>query len=128
MAERTGLSKSTIGRIWKAFGLKPHRTEGVDKQRLGETGHADQERMAAREDRDQRARDHLVLAVNDGCGGAMRLLHALGRGLDTGNDVVVRLRQCCHWKTIAHFGVRESARESRWNNRGTIQSAAPTVK
>ncbi len=28
MAERTGLSKSTIGRIWKAFELKPHRAEG----------------------------------------------------------------------------------------------------
>ena len=27
MAERTGLSKSTIGRIWRAFELKPHRTE-----------------------------------------------------------------------------------------------------
>uniref|UniRef100_UPI0038992E61 IS630 family transposase n=1 Tax=Actinomadura formosensis TaxID=60706 RepID=UPI0038992E61 len=26
MAERTGLSKSTIGRIWRDFGLKPHRT------------------------------------------------------------------------------------------------------
>ena len=28
MAERTGLSKSTIGRIWKAFDLKPHRADG----------------------------------------------------------------------------------------------------
>ena len=28
MAERTGLSKSTIGRIWKAFELKPHRADG----------------------------------------------------------------------------------------------------
>ena len=28
MAERTGLSKSTIGRIWRDFGLKPHRTDG----------------------------------------------------------------------------------------------------
>jgi transposase len=28
MAERTGLSKSTIGRVWKAFGLKPHRADG----------------------------------------------------------------------------------------------------
>ena len=28
MAERTGLSKSTIGRIRKAFGLEPHRTDG----------------------------------------------------------------------------------------------------
>ena len=28
MAERSGLSKSTIGRIWKGFGVKPHRTDG----------------------------------------------------------------------------------------------------
>jgi len=28
MAERSGLSKSSIGRIWKAFELKPHRTVG----------------------------------------------------------------------------------------------------
>jgi len=28
MAERTGLSRSTIGRIWKSFELKPHRADG----------------------------------------------------------------------------------------------------
>ena len=28
MADRSGLSKSTIGRIWKAFELKPHRQNG----------------------------------------------------------------------------------------------------
>jgi transposase len=28
MAEKSGLSKSTVGRIWKAFGLQPHREEG----------------------------------------------------------------------------------------------------
>jgi len=28
MAERTGLSKSTIGRIWKTFEFKPHRADG----------------------------------------------------------------------------------------------------
>ena len=28
MAERTGLSKSTIGRIWRSFELKPHREDG----------------------------------------------------------------------------------------------------
>lgn len=28
MAERTGPSKSTIGSIWKTFGLNPHRTDG----------------------------------------------------------------------------------------------------
>ncbi len=27
MAQRSGLSKSTIGRIWRAFDLKPHRTD-----------------------------------------------------------------------------------------------------
>jgi len=27
MAERSGLSKSTIGRIWRDFGLKPHRAD-----------------------------------------------------------------------------------------------------
>jgi transposase len=27
MADRSGLSKSTIGRIWRDFGLKPHRAE-----------------------------------------------------------------------------------------------------
>jgi len=27
MAKDSGLSKSTVGRIWKAFGLKPHQTD-----------------------------------------------------------------------------------------------------
>ena len=30
MAERTGLSKSTIGRIWRTFELKPHRANGFN--------------------------------------------------------------------------------------------------
>jgi len=29
MAKRSGLSKTTIGRIWKAFELKPHRVDGL---------------------------------------------------------------------------------------------------
>ena len=28
MAQRSGLSKSTVGRIWKAFNIKPHREDG----------------------------------------------------------------------------------------------------
>ena len=28
MAKRSGLSQSTISRIWRAFGLQPHRVEG----------------------------------------------------------------------------------------------------
>jgi hypothetical protein len=27
MAAATGLSQSTVSRIWRAFGLQPHRTE-----------------------------------------------------------------------------------------------------
>src|SRR5436190_7907158 len=27
MAQRSGLSRSTIGRIWRDFGLKPHRVD-----------------------------------------------------------------------------------------------------
>lgn len=30
MAEKSGLSASTIGRIWKAFGLKPHLEDGFE--------------------------------------------------------------------------------------------------
>jgi transposase len=30
MAKRSGLSQSTIGRIWRAFGLQPHRVEGFN--------------------------------------------------------------------------------------------------
>src|SRR5664279_2421469 len=32
MAERSGLSKSTVGRIWKEFGLKPHLSDGFKSQ------------------------------------------------------------------------------------------------
>ena len=28
MAERTGISRSSVGRIWRAFNLKPHREDG----------------------------------------------------------------------------------------------------
>ncbi len=27
MAQRSGLSHNTVSRIWRAFGLQPHRTE-----------------------------------------------------------------------------------------------------
>ena len=33
MAKRSGLSKTTIGRIWKAFELKPHRVDGFKLRR-----------------------------------------------------------------------------------------------
>jgi len=33
LAARTGLSQSTISRVWRAFGLKPHRTESFQLSR-----------------------------------------------------------------------------------------------
>jgi transposase len=30
MADESGLSKSTVGRIWKAFGLKPHLIDNFE--------------------------------------------------------------------------------------------------
>ena len=33
LAAKTGLSQSTISRIWRAFGLKPHRAEGFQLSR-----------------------------------------------------------------------------------------------
>ncbi len=42
MAQRTGLSKTTIGKIWKDFGLKPHRVDhfklSTDLRRPGKSG------------------------------------------------------------------------------------------
>jgi len=34
LAARTGLSQSTISRIWRAFGLKPHRTESFNSRMI----------------------------------------------------------------------------------------------
>ena len=34
LAARTGLSQSSINRIWRAFGLKPHRSEGFQLSTL----------------------------------------------------------------------------------------------
>ena len=31
MAERSGLSKSTVGRIWKGFGLEPQHPTGLSQ-------------------------------------------------------------------------------------------------
>jgi transposase len=36
MAKKMGLSHSTVGRIWRAFGLKPHRTEAFTLSREGD--------------------------------------------------------------------------------------------
>ncbi len=34
LASKTGLSQSSISRIWRAFGLKPHRAEGFQLSKI----------------------------------------------------------------------------------------------
>ncbi|MGY4368326.1 hypothetical protein ACVW1A_004391 [Bradyrhizobium sp. LB1.3] len=56
-----------IGRELDALGIEAERdAERLDQLGLGETGDADQQRMAAGEDGDQRVLDHAVLAEDDG--------------------------------------------------------------
>ena len=56
-----------VGRELDALGIEAERdAERFHQLGLGETGHADQQRMAAGEDGHQRVLDHLVLAEDDG--------------------------------------------------------------
>ena len=72
-AENVG--RHQVGRELDAARVEPERdAHGLDQLGLGEAGHADQQRMAAGEDGDQRALDHPLLAEDDradrGLGGA----------------------------------------------------------
>ena len=60
----------------------------LDQLGLGEAGHADQEAVAAGEDRDQRAVDHRFLAVDDLADRVARLPDARHGGVGFGNDAV----------------------------------------
>ena len=73
------VGRHEVGRELDALGVEAqHLAQRLDQQRLGEAGDADQQRVAAGEDRDQRALDHDVLAEDDRGGGLVRALHALG--------------------------------------------------
>ncbi len=73
-----------IGRELDALGVEAQRdAERLDQLGLGEAGHADQQRMAAGEDGDERVLDHPVLAEDDGRDRVLRRAnlarHLLGR-------------------------------------------------
>ena len=56
-----------VGRELDALGVEPERdAERLDQLGLGEAGHADQQRMAAGQDRHQGVFDHPILAEDDG--------------------------------------------------------------
>ena len=82
---------------WMRLASSPRiRAQRLHQQGLGEARHADQQGMAAAEERDQGVLDHLLLAEDDG---ACRLVHALdtlaGR-LDAGDDGFIGLGECAH--------------------------------
>ena len=65
----------------------------VDHQRLGQSGHADQEAVAAGEDRDQQLFEHPVLADDDLGHLALQLGERILQAFD-GHDVVFFLQGC----------------------------------
>ncbi len=70
-----------------------HGSHGVHELRLGEAGHADEQRMAAAQHGDQRLLDHLVLAVDDGADGILRGAHMDGRAFGRANNHVLEFFQ-----------------------------------
>ena len=84
-----GLSSSTsvpedvgrhqVGGELHTAGVKPeHGAHGVDQFGLGEAGHADQERMAAGQNGDQRALDHGILPEDHRADRGFRRAHMGG--------------------------------------------------
>ncbi len=63
------------------------RAERLDQPRLGEPGHADQQRVAAREQRDQGLLDHLGLTEDDLADALADELQALAQRLDLGDEI-----------------------------------------
>ncbi len=61
------IRRHQIGRELDALGVEAQRdAERLDQLGLGEAGHADQQRMTAGEDGDERVLDHPILAEDDG--------------------------------------------------------------
>ncbi len=77
-----------IGRALDALVLEPeHGAEGFDQPRLGETGHADQKRVAAGEQSDEGLIDHLALAEDDAADALAHGGQALAEDVDLGGKV-----------------------------------------
>ena len=68
-----------------------HGAHGVDELGLGETRHAEQKRMAAGQDGDERLLDHLVLAEYDGADRGLGRAHVVGGRFGRAHDHVFEL-------------------------------------
>ena len=96
------VGRHQVGRELDALVLEPeHGAERFDEARLGEAGHADQQRVAAGEQRDESKVDDALLAKNNG---GRRLAHFLDLGanfFDTVNELGLGLGKCCHGVSFA---------------------------
>ena len=70
-----------------------HDAHGVDQLGLGEAGHADQQRVAAGQDGDQRALDHGVLAEDHRADGGLGRAHVGGGRFRRAHDHVFEFFQ-----------------------------------
>ena len=89
-AENVG--RHEIGGELDAPRVEPeHRAHGVDELGLGETGHAEKERMATGQNGDERLLHHFVLAENDRADRGLGRAHVFGGRLRRAHDHVFEL-------------------------------------
>jgi hypothetical protein len=85
-----------VGGALDALVVEPqNRAEGFDKPRLGEPGHADQQCVAARQQRDQGLLDDLGLAENDLTDALANQAQALAQRFDLGDEISLTLGGVC---------------------------------
>src|SRR5262249_37178322 len=86
-----------VRRELDALGIEAqHLAQGLHQQGLGEPGHADQQRMAAAEQRHQPVLAHLLLPKDDGACGLADALETLSGWLNASEDGFVSVGECAH--------------------------------
>lgn len=118
-----------VGRELHAAGVETERNAHRFHQLgLGEAGHADQQRMAAGQHRDDGPFHHLLLAEDDGADRVLGGAHMGGRGLGRAHDHIFQLfnaftacrRHVCPFRLpirAGRSGFREALAQRRCNKR-----------
>ncbi len=77
-----------VGRALDALVVEAeNRAQSLDQSGLGETGDADQQRVAAAQQRDQGLLDYFALTKNDFADALTHQAEASAQGLDLGNEI-----------------------------------------
>ena len=79
------VGRHQVGRELDALGLHAeHDAQRLDQLGLGEAGHADQQQVAAGQERNKRLIDDILLAINDLADGGARRPQLAAQALDIG--------------------------------------------